>query len=144
MSKTWKWILGIFVVLVVAAVVVGAVFVWRNHAAFVAVPRVRQFGPNDANGSKGPLPGWDGHRMPGGEGWQSRGFPRFGMGFFLLGGLLRLIFPLGVLALVAYVFYRMGKQAGLSSVHAASTPAAPPAPADAAPAGKGRKVAKDK
>ena len=50
----------------------------------------------------------------------------FGMGFFFLGGLLRLIIPLGLLALVAILFYQLGKRAGPSRVSA-------PAPREPAP-----------
>ena len=69
-------------------------------------------------------------------------FGMFGMGFFFLSGMLRLILPLGILALVAFLFYQMGKRAGASSV-APQTPA--PVPSEPAPVetpGKGRKVAK--
>ena len=33
MSKVWKWILGILIVLVVVALVVGAVFLVRNRCS---------------------------------------------------------------------------------------------------------------
>jgi hypothetical protein len=42
-------------------------------------------------------------------GYRSYGHP-FGFGFMLFGGLLHLILPLGLLALIAYVFYQMGKR----------------------------------
>ena len=34
MSKVWKWIIGNLIVLVVAALVVGAVFVVRNNLLY--------------------------------------------------------------------------------------------------------------
>ena len=40
---------------------------------------------------------------------------RWEPGFMLVGGLFHLLLPLGVLALVAYVFYQMGKRAGAAS-----------------------------
>ena len=66
------------------------------------------------------------------------GFMPFGMGFFLLGGLLHLIIPLGVLVLVAILFYVLGKRAGASSV--AQTPPSNPTPPEAP--SSGRRVAK--
>ena len=40
MSKVWKWIIGILIVLVVAALVVGAVFVVRNNLLYARSVRV--------------------------------------------------------------------------------------------------------
>ena len=40
MSKAWKWILGIVAVLVIVGVVVGAVFVWQNHAPLALASRL--------------------------------------------------------------------------------------------------------
>ena len=170
MSKVWKWILGVLIVLVVVAVVVGAVFVVRNNLLFArsisaapvgngqtrpniqATPNAP--GAQNPNGQRGPATpfGFNNHRYPfgdrewggpmmGGRGFRGfGGFMPFGMGFFFLGGLVRLIIPLGVLALVAFLFYQMGKKAGVSSV-------APPTPVPSAPApdetpNRGRKVAK--
>ncbi len=177
MSKTWKWILGILAVLIVVAVVVAGVFVWRNQTAMMAKVRTAPFSqrpvapnpngqatpvPNSPNGAtrpygfngpygfrnnnRGPMGGW-GERGPmmGGRGYSQFGgfmpfgMMPFGMGFFFLGGLLRLIIPLGILALVAFLFYQLGKRAGASAVHAAPAPV--PAAPDEAPKA-GRKVAK--
>ena len=88
--------------------------------------------------------GWGGPMMPmmGGRGFRGfGGFMPFGLGFFFLGGFLRLIIPLGVLALVAFIFYQMGKRAGAVSVVSQA-----PAPTDPTPVetpAKGRKVAKN-
>jgi hypothetical protein len=57
---------------------------------------------------------WYGRMPMHGYGGQYLSSP-FGMGFFVLAGFLRLILPLGVLALVAYIFYQMGKRAGAAS-----------------------------
>jgi hypothetical protein len=170
MSKVWKWILGILIVLVVAAVVVGGVFLVRNQILLSRSFRAMPFGngqtrpnaqatPNvpgtqNPNGQRGPaMPygfndrgypfGQRGFRGPmmGGRGfWGFGGFMPFGMGFFFLGGLLRLILPFGVLALVAFLFYQMGKRAGALSV-ASQTPVPSQSAPDETP-GRGRKVAK--
>lgn len=174
MSKIWKWILGILIVLVVAALAVGAVFMVRNRA-FMAASVRPVFGngqqtrpgiqgtpnpqgtpnapaapnrPYGFNGQKGPMMpyGFNGRGNRGpmmGRGGFSHfgmfGMP-FGMGFFFLFGLLRLVIPLGILALVAFLFYQMGKRAGVNSVAAPASVVSDPAPADTT--GKGRKVAK--
>jgi hypothetical protein len=93
------------------------------------------------NGRHNPMYGWgDRGPMMGGGGFRHYGgfmpFGMFGMGFFLLGGLLHLVIPIGILVLVAYLFYQMGKRAGVNSV----TSKAPPAPVETK--GRGRKVAK--
>lgn len=107
-------------------------------------------------GPRAGMPGWRGNGMRGYGGFGpmmkggERGFSRFGGGFgpvgmfmpfgfglFFLGGLLRWIIPLGVLVLVAFLFYQMGKNAGLAA-------AAKPAPAsepEETPR-RGRRVAK--
>ena len=165
MTKAWKWILGILAALVILGVVAAAVFVWWNHAPLAMSARVTRmqqyaqpapgtpaapgaptvpnkqgepygFGRGDRGFFQGP-----GGRMPmmGGRGYQNfGGLMPFGMGFFLLGGLLRLIIPLGVLALVAILFYSLGKRAGASSI--APTPISNPNPPDAR--SSGRRVAK--
>ena len=174
MSKVWKWIIGILIVLVVAALVVGAVFVVRNNLLYTrSVRAAAPFAngqtrpnfqatpnapgsPNPNNGQGGQVPyGFNNRRSPmfgegpmmGGRGFRNFGgfmpFGMFGMGFFFLGGFLRLIVPLGVLALVAFIFYRLGKRAGASSVVVPAPVPSDPTPVDPVetPA-RGRKVAK--
>ncbi len=102
--------------------------------------------PYGFNNRRNPMFGGGGYGpMMGGRGFRSFGgfmpFGMFGMGFFFLGGFLRLIVPLGVLALVAFIFYRMGKRAGALSVVSQTPVPTDPAP-DETPA-KGRKVAKN-
>jgi hypothetical protein len=61
------------------------------------------------------------------------GFTPFGMGFFILGGLLRLI-PLALLGLLGYGIYQLGKRAGARSTPTpapVSTMAPPSEPAAA-------------
>ncbi len=141
MSKALKWVLGILAVLVVLAVIVGGVWFLQNRMQMMASYRVSApvpkalgtpIAPNgQQNGPSGPR-GFNGNRRNpfGGFGMRGpmmggrlgRGMP-FGMGFFFLGGLLRLIVPLGLLALVAIVFYQLGKRASVASVSRGSAPA---------------------
>ncbi len=154
MSRLLKSILGILAVLVIIGVVLAAVFVWWNHAPLAISRRLAQAQPNATpvpNGQNGPtMPyGFQGdHRFY----FQGRGFNRpmmggrvfgrmggfapFGFGLFLVGGLLRLIIPLAVLALVALLFYQLGKRAGASA--GGSTPPSSNLPTPP----PGRKVAK--
>jgi hypothetical protein len=155
-----KWILGILAVLVIIGAMLVAVFVWWNHAPLGISRRFVQAQPNATpvpngqpapNGQNGPTTpyGFQGdHRFY----FQGRGFNRpmmggrvfgrmggfapFGFGLFLVGGLLRLIIPLAVLALVALLFYQLGKRAGASA--GGSTPPSSNLPTPP----PGRKVAK--
>lgn len=141
MKNIWKWILGILLILVVVGGLFAAgYFMWRTHNAAVAsaAPFSRSWnGPMmpGRNGNRGQVgPGYGFGPMMGGRGFNRGwgGFLPFGFGgFFLLGGLFRLLLPLGFIALVAYLFYQIGKQAGAAR---AVPPAVPPAPVDAEPA----------
>ena len=145
MSKTLRWVLGILAVLLLIAVAAGAVWFWQNRSQMMASYRPYAAQPNAQGtpGAPNTRPGLntqpdqnlpyghegfgDNRRFPMG-GWSMRGpmmggrpfmqaapFMPFGMGFFFLGGLFRLVIPLGVLALVALLFYQLGKRAGASS-----------------------------
>lgn len=146
MSNTLKWILGILAALIIVGVVAAAVFVWWNHSPLTL--RSSQALPQ-ANGTTVPnMPyGFDYNRRYHMDGWGFRGpmmhgggfarlggFGVLGIAIFFLGGLLRLIIPIGVLALVAVIFYQMGKRAG------SQTTVPPPGP-DKTPL-PGRKVAR--
>lgn len=139
MSRTWKWILGILAVVLIIAVAAAAVFVWWNHSGFQVVYRLNRtlpnapaapgtpnapsapnnqqnpnmpFGFRDYRGY--PYQGF-GRRMPmmGGRGfWNFGAGMPFGLGIFFLGGFLRLLIPIGILVLVAVLFYQMGKRGG--------------------------------
>ena len=95
MKKVWKWILGIVILLVVAGLVLGAVFVWQHRPAFSmrsapfayrqyqqnapntqgnTNPQNNQSNPNSPNGTTPNRP-----MMPGGFGYR-RG-PMMGRGF---------------------------------------------------------------
>lgn len=137
MSTVWKWTLGILAAVVVIGLVVGAVFMWRNHTVLGA-PRYMFYSAPAAPGLQ-QQPGGPGAddggptvrrydrewRMPMMRpygGYRPYGHP-FGFGLMLFGGLLHLILPLALLALVAYIFYQMGKRAGSASMRIA--PVAP-------------------
>ncbi|MBN1453885.1 MAG: hypothetical protein JW963_22915 [Anaerolineales bacterium] len=122
MSKTWKWILGIVLGLVILVGVgyltatffgYGPMSYWGRPAVY-GHPMMDDYG----FGNRTPMDDFRNFRHPMMGG---RGFYPFG-GFFLLGGLLRLVFPLGVLALVAYFSYQAGKKAGMNSVLAMPAP----------------------
>jgi len=146
MSRTLKWVLGILAVLVVIAVVGGVVWAWQSHALMItyrpnAVQPKAQPAPGVPNGQNppfgrgprgfgqrgyGPMNGF-GFRGPmmRGMGGMMR-FGPFGMGMFFLGGLLRLFVPLVILALVAFLFYQLGRRSGLAHapvVHSEPAPA---------------------
>ncbi len=135
MSRTLKWVLGILALLVVIAIAAGAVWFWQNRAAMMASyrPYASQpnaqatpgapngpsfpFGPRGyGNNGNRPLYGW-GFRGPM---MMTRGrhLGLFGVGFFILRGLLGLVIPLGLLVLVAFAFYQLGKRSGHTTVTA--------------------------
>jgi len=109
MKKVWKWVIGIVVVLVVVAALVGGAFLMRNHFANVVSLKVNRPGvqvPGNGWEQRGGPQGFPGMRPFGNDGWgghgmymRSPGMMGFGRrmpfgGFF--GGLI----CLGFLALV--------------------------------------------
>jgi hypothetical protein len=132
MSRTWKWILGIVLGLVILAGVgfVVASFFGYGHMSFWGGPAFTSRPMMDGNrfDERGPLGGYQDFRHPmmGGRGFGGYGW--IGLPFFFIGGLLRLVFPLALLALVAFFAYRAGKQAGLRAAQVTTTPEPPPAP----------------
>src|SRR5512143_414952 len=136
MSKTVKWILGIVGVLIILAVIAGGVLAWQYRAQLMASVRPYAAQPGAPNqqpfqfgqrgfrdDGRGPMQGW-GFRSPmmGGRGR----FGGFGMGLFFLGGLFRLFIPLVVLALVAVLFYQLGKRSTTHVVRQESSTNPPP------------------
>jgi len=144
MKKIWKWILGIVVVL---ALLVAAGFVIHAFGGrfMYAQAYNQQVGGFYHNGPM--MRSFDGERLP----FESNrapmdnfnrrftpmmnvrafgGFSPFFGGFMLLGGLFRLVLPLGIVALVAWFAYQQGKKDGMKSVAAvaAAAPAAPATP----------------
>jgi hypothetical protein len=126
MSKTWKWILGITLglVLLVAVGFAAASFFGFGHMSFWGGPAYsgHPMMDNYGFGDRAPRGGYQNFRHPMMGG---RGFYPFG-GFFFLGGLLRLIFPLAVLAAVGYFAYQKGKKDGAAEAAAPPSRVAPP------------------
>jgi hypothetical protein len=143
MKKVWKWIIGIVVVLVVVAAVVGSVFLLRSHFANVVslgtyrtapVPRTGKLPfDNNGNGQRGGPGGFPG-MMP--YGWGGQGLRMGGpgmMGFggrMFFGGLFGCLLSLGLLALlvlgIIWLVRRVGKPSPVTaSVEPAMAPVAP-------------------
>jgi hypothetical protein len=124
MSKTWKWILGITLGLVILAGVgfVAASFFGYGHMSYWGGPAYnsRPMMNGYGFGNRGPVDEFR-HPMMGGRGFGGYGFVV--LPFFFIGGLLRLVFPLAILGLVAFFSYRAGKQAGMKTAQVASAPA---------------------
>jgi hypothetical protein len=154
MKNIWKWILGVVLVLVVVAGLVGVTFVIQTRlgANFTqrAFPAAQAIAPNsdgktpavqgqapaqypgpDFRNGRSPMRGgFRGERQPmmGGRGagfLPFHGGMPFGLGFMILGGLMRLI-PLVLLGLLFYFAYWLGKRSNV-----VSPVAAPPAPVSA-------------
>lgn len=147
MSKTWKWILGIVLGLVILFGVgfVAANFFGFGQMAFRAGPAISGHPMMDdyGFGNRAPMGGFErgmpmqGRRGPGGFGFMS-------LPFLFVGGLMRLVLALGVLALVVYFSYRAGKKAGMNTgLPAPEAEAVIEAEPGEPPKRKGRKVAKD-
>ena len=118
MSKTWKWILGITLGLVILFGVgfVAANFFGFGHMSFRGGPAYSGHPMMDDYGFSRQAPFDDFHRgmpMHGGRGFGRYGF--MSLPFLFFGGLLRLLFPLGILALVGYFSYQAGKKAGINA-----------------------------
>ena len=174
MKKVWKWILGIVIVLVVVAALVGGFVMMRNYRMTTFAQRYQQFSQRVPNGTPAPKapngqstpnvpanPGTPNRPMLGrGFGYgrgpmtmgrgpmMGRGYNQFGrstsgssgiMGFMFL-GLVGLIVSLAVLAGVAFVFYKLGKSAGISSVLLAQQAANAVAATDTDPPARARRA----
>lgn len=140
MKKTWKWILGIFLVLVVVAALVAVPFAMRSYMFANNLTNVLPQARWNAGPMMGGNDGWQHPQTPGYQGdyYQHSGpmmgnggrgsirdfafssrFSPFGFGFMFLGGLLRLI-PLALFALLVYAIYQLGRRSGLRSNLAAA------------------------
>jgi hypothetical protein len=146
MSKTWKWILGIVLGLVILAGVgfLAANFFGYGHMSYRVGPAYSGHPMMDdyGFGNRAPMEGFHNFRQPMMGGRRFGGYGFMSLPFLFVGGLLRLVFPLGLLALVAYFSYKAGKKAGMNAV----LPAPEPEPVmDAEPEEpkkkRGRKVA---
>ena len=102
MKTVWKWIIGILVVLVVAAVLVaGGLFLWAHSGHVFGVARVVRPGMQFPGNGKVPFRGY------GNNAWGGRGIPMHGpammMGFNrpnILGMLFRGLLWVGLLTLI--------------------------------------------
>jgi hypothetical protein len=119
MNKTWKWILGITLgfVILVGVGFLAANFFGFGHMSFWGGPAYYGHPMMDGYGF--------GNRefrqpMMGGRGFGGFGF--LGLPFLFVGGLLRLLFPLAVLALVAYFAYQQGLKAGMKAARVEPAP----------------------
>jgi hypothetical protein len=142
MSRTLQWILGILAVVVIVGIIAGGAFMYRNRAAMWGYP------PNAYTGAGGSNSPQDGDAPYGLQGYpryhmydrdwgmpmmQGRSYPGVHMygtqwsPFMWIGGLFHLLLPLGILALVAYLFYQMGRRAGEAAASATRSPARPAA-----------------
>jgi hypothetical protein len=113
MSKTLKWILGIVIVLVVIAAVAIATRGFLVSHYMVAGKFNRFGGPMERNykNFRHSMDGYRGFRHPIVGGYGFMAWP-----FMFFGGFLRLLFPLAVLSVVAYFFYKKGKKDGMAAM----------------------------
>ena len=144
MKKTWKWIIGILIIVVVVAALVTVPMVMRsrmfsNNAAVTAqnqgsntAPAApvnpNQLGPGGRNWQRPRMQGnWD---QFGGRQGEGRNFNRgmmgnrfmpFGFGFMAIAGLLRLI-PLVLFGALLYGMYWLGRRSGLRSQTVVAAP----------------------
>ncbi len=140
MKKLWKWVLGIFIVIVIIAALVAVPFGLHKfmiaRSGFNTQAQAQQGWNYNGPMERGDFHGNDGQQydaprgfdqrggpMMGAGRFNNRGFGAFGFGLMFLGGLLRLI-PLALFGLLLYGVYRLGKRDGLRSA-----PAVIPAPA---------------
>ena len=130
MKKVWKWIIGIVVVLVIVAVLVGGALMLRSHFANV-VYNTRVSRPGVQVPGNGKFPngqrGWPGGMMPYGYGGRGH-MGGFGM-MNPLGGIFGGLISLGFLALIVlgiiWVVRSLRKPTVASAPVAATTPSAP-------------------
>ena len=110
MKRVWKWVIGIVIVLVVLAVVVGGVFLLSHRLANLGgIARLNRPGvqvPGTGNVQPGGPRQFPGIRPFGNYGFggpgmymRGRGMMGFG-GFNIIGEIIRGLFTLGILALV--------------------------------------------
>lgn len=134
MSRVWKWILGIVIVLILAGAVVWAIDLWEAHSSKAFAFGYAPFGHN--------APAWNAPRgFEGGHAlWmRDRGygfFPVFG-GLKLLGGFIKL----AVFGALLYFAYWLGRRNARIALDPG--PAAPAVEPDSTPK-RGRKIAKSK
>jgi len=138
MKTSWKWVLGIVILLVLVA---GVFFTTRamyvSHSArFADVDDFRyqehhDFERGDKRGQDfdkdkfhGLKDGFN-QRLPKYDKWGYGGYGYLPLPFLYISGLLKKLFPLGVLALVAYIAYQQGKRVGAAEMVLAASDAGP-------------------
>jgi hypothetical protein len=147
MKTFWKWFLGIGLVLVVLAVLVGSAFLMHGFRGESQRVGLQQEGGN-GQFEQGPMMRYGngvegyGPMMGGGNGYGGRPSMMGGYGFFPFMGclmLLRGLIPLLLLGLLVFGAYRMGKrnhwhrhQAEMAASPAVVEPVKAPEPAAAA------------
>jgi len=137
MSKTWKWILGILVVVLLVAVLFSVGFMWQNHRVVGwNMPFERSWDSPMPRQWNQQVPGQWSHPMM----MNQRGFSPFG-GFFLLGGLLKFGVFIGLLY-GAYWLGRRNARLAIDPQPAAPLiePATPVVEAEPAPRKRAKKV----
>jgi uncharacterized membrane protein len=108
MSKTWKWIIGILIALVVLAVIVAVPLGMHQYASRYATQNYAQGYQRDNDSDFGPgmmgrYPGGGyGHGGMMGRGFGYSGMMRGGFGFFPFGGIFTGLFGLAILGLAIY------------------------------------------
>jgi len=112
-TNLWKWIIGLVLFFVLVGVAGYAIGIFLNNNGYTSM--MYRGLPMHDFGGRGGFDGYSG-RMP-----------FFFGGFFMLGGLIRLLLPVGLLAAFGYFFYQMGKRSALHAP-AAPHPVEPPAP----------------
>ena len=123
MSKTWKWIIGITVSLVILFGVgfIAASYFGFGHMAFDGSSYYGHPMMNEhAFGGRAPMDGYRGSRYP-----MMSGYGFFSWPLLFFGGLLRLLFPLFVLGAVGYFAYKKGKKDSLAESVTRAVPASP-------------------
>jgi len=134
MKKVWKWIIGIVIVLLVVAVLVGGAFLMRsrfNEVRAVQLSRPAQQAPGFGKtpfGDEGQgRPGWPGMMPYGGRGYHMRGPGMMGFGGGMpFAGVFGGLICLGFLTLVVLgiIWLVRGRRSPMPVEAAVVTPAA--------------------
>lgn len=134
MKINWKWVSGIGLILVMLLALVAAPLIIRGTVSarisqagsdwrVPSMHGVEKFQGDDFRMSPGAMGGRGFERNFGPSSrFTGHGFFPVMMPFMFVGGLLRLLIPLGLLALVAYFSYQQGKKAGMKVTASGASP----------------------